>query len=116
MVFNEETERWVQAASVDELTKRRKLKVETEAGEIVVLWHNDSPHALANICVHRDRELVNGTVFNGRLVCPGHQWAFDLDTGYCKERERVQPVYETRIEDGVVQINLTSRSIAGPSV
>ena len=110
---NDPTESWVAAAPVDQLSKRRKLKVETAGGDLVLFWHAGCPHALANICVHKDRELVNGTVFDGRVVCPGHQWAFDLTTGYCRERERTQPVHDTRIDDGVVYVNLMPRTSEG---
>lgn len=99
-------EDWVPTVPVEDLRRRRKLKVETDQGELALFWHDDCPHALANICVHRDRELVNGTLFDGRVVCPGHQWAFDLESGYCRERERTQPVFPTRVTDGVVEVNL----------
>lgn len=114
MSTGERTQRWVATVAVGELSKRRKLKVDTDIGELVLLWHQGCPFALANICVHRERELVNGNVFDGRLVCPGHQWAFDLRTGYCKERERTQPVHETRIRDGIVQVNLAVNTTLDP--
>lgn len=95
---------WVEAVSVEELQKKRKLTIDSTDGGILLLWHDDRPHALANICIHKDRELVKGTLLNDRIVCPGHQWAFDLETGYCRERERTQPVFETRIEDGIVHV------------
>ncbi|WP_420637813.1 Rieske (2Fe-2S) protein [Candidatus Poriferisocius sp.] len=107
----EDADRWVAAVAVDVLAKRRKLKIDTDVGEIVLLWHEGRACALANICIHRERELVNGTIFNGRIVCPGHQWAFDLETGYCKEREETQPVHPTRIEDDMVLINLSASNI-----
>ena len=103
----DEAPAWLATVSVDELTKRRKLKVATDLGELVLIWHDGRPHAMANICVHQDRELVRGSILGGRIVCPGHQWAFDLDTGFCRERERTQPVHETRIEDGIVYVRAT---------
>lgn len=103
-------EHWVAAVDEDDLRRRRKLKVETETGEIALFWHEDCPRALANICIHRERELVNGTLFDGRVVCPGHQWAFDLESGYCHERERTQPVHATHIVNGVVEVNLVANN------
>ena len=99
-----EADAWIETTSVAELQKRRKLVIDSPDGGILLLWHNERPHALANICIHKDRELVKGTLLNDRIVCPGHQWAFDLETGYCLERERTQPVFETRVEDGVVYV------------
>lgn len=96
---------WVEVATVKELRRRRMLVVPRPEGDIVVGWHEDQPFAMANICVHRERELARGMIFQGRLVCPGHQWAFDLGTGYCAERERTQPVFGTRVVDDVVFVD-----------
>ena len=98
---------WVEVATVKELQRRRTVVVARAAGDIVVGWHDDRPWAMANICVHRERELARGMIFQGRLVCPGHQWAFDLETGYCAERDRNQPVYSTRIVDDTVHVDVS---------
>lgn len=100
---------WVEVAAVKDLRRRRTLVVDRPDGDIVVGWHEDGPFAMANICIHRERELANGMIFQGRLVCPGHQWAFDLETGYCAERERSQPVFATKVVDDVVYVD-----VAGP--
>jgi len=96
---------WVEVATVKDLQRRRTMVVARPDGDIVVGWHGDRPFALANVCVHRERELARGMIFQGRLVCPGHQWAFDLETGYCAERDRFQPVYATRVDDDIVFVD-----------
>lgn len=96
---------WVEVGTVKELQRRRTVVVARPDGDIVVGWHDDRPFAMANICVHRERELARGMIFQGRLVCPGHQWAFDLETGFCAERDRTQPVYTTRTVDDVVYVD-----------
>ena len=98
---------WVEVAPIKDLQRRRTVVIARPDGDIVVGWHDDRPWAMANICVHRERELARGMIFQGRLVCPGHQWAFDLDTGYCAERDRTQPVYPTRIVDDTVQVDVS---------
>lgn len=98
---------WVEIAAVKDLQRRRTTVVARDEGDIVVGWHDDRPFAMANMCVHRDRELSRGMIFQGRLVCPGHQWAFDLRSGYCAERDRTQPVYLTRVDDGIVYVDVT---------
>ncbi len=99
---------WVVVAGVAELRRRRKRVVEGPHGDVVVFWNDGSPTALANICIHQERELARGTIFNGRVVCPGHQWAFDLTTGYCAERDRTQPVFAVRIVDEIVHVDPTA--------
>ncbi len=101
---------WIEAFTTKELSRKRRLKIETAQGEIAVFWLNDCPHAMANICVHSERELVKGQIFDNRVVCPGHQWAFDVDTGYCKERDRYQPIHDTVVKDGMVHVRLTPRN------
>jgi nitrite reductase (NADH) small subunit len=99
---------WVVVAGVAELRRRRKRVVEGPHGDVVVFWNDGSPTALANICIHQERELARGTIFDGRVVCPGHQWAFDLTTGYCAERDRTQPVFAVRVVDETVQVDPTA--------
>lgn len=99
---------WVTVATVAELRRQRNRVVPGPDGDIVVFWNDGEPAAMANICVHRKRELARGTIFSGRVICPGHQWAFDMETGYCAERERTQPVYAVRLEDDVVLLDPTA--------
>lgn len=112
---DESAGRWTIVASTTELRRRRKLVVDADDGEVVVFWNGGEPAALANICIHRDRELSRGNIFQDRLVCPGHQWAFDLKTGFCAERERTQPIYDVRLVGDDVMID-TSGPINGVQV
>ena len=39
--------------------------------------------AAASICPHEDVSLVDGELVGARVICPGHSYEFDLDTGRC---------------------------------
>jgi nitrite reductase (NADH) small subunit len=95
---------WVDAGDVAQLTKAGKTVIDVDGQEILVLVHDGTFYSFANRCIHKDRELVRGVVLNGRLVCPGHQWAFALDTGWEAIKQRCQPTYPVRVVDGRVQI------------
>jgi nitrite reductase (NADH) small subunit len=43
------------------------------------------PLALDNVCPHRGGPLAEGTIESGKIVCPWHQWEFDLATGASAE-------------------------------
>ncbi|HSL58215.1 MAG TPA: Rieske 2Fe-2S domain-containing protein [Acidimicrobiales bacterium] len=101
-------EAWVEVTTTAQLARERKRVVRAGDVDVVVIWHDGAPYALANRCVHKDRELARGTVFSGRIVCPGHQWAFDLDTGWCREKEEHQPVYRVKVEGDVVYVDASS--------
>lgn len=67
---------------------REELPAEAEAKEFCVRGHtlcvatlNGKPLALDNVCPHRGGPLAEGTIEHGKIVCPWHQWEFDLSTG-----------------------------------
>lgn len=91
--------------SLTEVTKRRRFVVEHGDTPILVFTYDGRVYAFANICVHRERELLKGTVFNGKLVCPGHQWAFDLDTGHEAVKDEWQPTYAVTIDGDRVLVD-----------
>jgi nitrite reductase/ring-hydroxylating ferredoxin subunit len=85
---------------------------------IVARHHADNcVYALDNVCIHKQRELVRGVVLGDRIVCPGHQWAFHLSTGFEAKMERYQPTYPVRItDDGRVEVDVASPSVERPSI
>jgi nitrite reductase (NADH) small subunit len=44
-------------------------------------------------------------------VCPGHQWAFDLQTGWEAIKQECQPTYRVRVDGDVVQVDAASRAV-----
>lgn len=103
---------WIPVGDVATVTKRKKTVVVTEDGtSILVVAYDGSFHAMDNICIHRDRELAKGVVLNGRLICPGHQWAFDLTCGWEAVKQQCQPTYHVRVVDGVVEVDSASRTV-----
>ena len=39
--------------------------------------------ACPGVCPHEDVALADGELRDGAIVCPGHAYAFDLQTGRC---------------------------------
>ena len=103
--------RWVDVGDVAEVVRRKKFVVGEEADAKVVIVHDQCIYALDNVCIHKQRELVKGVVLGDRIVCPGHQWAFRLDTGFEAKMERYQPTYPVRVtDDGRVEVDVGSPS------
>ncbi|MEY2958444.1 MAG: hypothetical protein RLZZ01_1012 [Actinomycetota bacterium] len=102
---------WHRVATTSELRRARSVVVTAEAtgtsADVVVFWNAGEPVAMANLCVHRDRELAKSNIFQGKVICPGHQWAFETTTGYCAEKERTQPVYAVRVDGDDVLVDLS---------
>lgn len=104
-----ESPTWVAVATVKEVTRRRKLRVEVDGLAIALLHANDRSYAFADLCIHQDRSLVKGTLLHGRVICPGHQWRFDLETGYEEDQDLCQPVYPVLVRDETVLVDPTPR-------
>jgi nitrite reductase/ring-hydroxylating ferredoxin subunit len=104
---------WLDVGGYDELRRRRKLVVHHGEEEILVLVHDGGLYAFVNHCIHRQRELAKGVVLNGRLICPGHQWAFELGTGWESTKGECQPTFEVKVSEGRVLLDVASRALRG---
>ena len=93
---------WHKVASADELAEG-DLKRVAAAGSVVVLVRiGDHFCVLDARCPHMGGPLAEGTIENGRLVCPWHGREYDPLTGHCDgyaESARTFPV-EVR-SDGI---------------
>ncbi|MFB4312650.1 Rieske (2Fe-2S) protein [Actinomadura sp. 21ATH] len=99
------TEHWVEAASLADVRRRKRLAVTVAGREIALFLVGADVYALDDVCVHKERRLTKGTLLYGRVICPGHQWKIDPSTGEIEDREECQPVYAVRVEDGVVYVD-----------
>lgn len=110
--MSDPTRQWLDVGSVDEVVRRKKFTVDAPDGAvIVVVAHDRTVYAMDNLCIHKQRELVKGVVLGDRLICPGHQWAFDLGTGWEAIKQHCQPTYDVRItEHDRVEVDTASRA------
>jgi nitrite reductase (NADH) small subunit len=97
--------------TLEQLKRARKAVVDVAGTPVVLFWHNERVHALRNICIHKERELVKGVILNDRIVCPGHQWAFNLETGHELKMDRYQPTFDVQIIDGVVCVDPSGHNV-----
>ena len=101
---------WRLVGNAADLIKRKKVVLDFDDSQILVLAHEGRFYAFDNICVHRKRELSKGVILNGKLVCPGHQWAFALDTGWEAVKETYQPTHAVRVDGDDVFVGFAPRS------
>jgi nitrite reductase/ring-hydroxylating ferredoxin subunit/uncharacterized membrane protein len=78
------------------------------AGDTEVLLYRDGNrlHALWASCTHECGPLAEGTFADGRVTCPWHGSTFRLADGKVVRGPAAasQPVYETRVTDGKVEV------------
>lgn len=99
------TAEWIAVATTKDLARRRKLRVEVRGVAIALFSAGERVYAMADDCVHQQRSLVKGTLLHGKVICPGHQWQFDLDTGYEESQDMCQPTYPVRVEGDTIYLD-----------
>lgn len=102
---------WTAVAALRDLGRRTKLRVEVDATAIALFQADGRIYAFRDLCIHADRSLTKGTILHGRVICPGHQWAFDLESGYEEDQDLCQPTYPVTVADDVIYVDLTPRTV-----
>ena len=99
--------RWVRVASADEVSpgEGRPFKV---GDHLVALYNDDGEFfAIDDTCPHQGASLGEGTLHQGRVICPWHNWIFELRTGECRGIPQVAVAcYPTRKTGDAVEVEL----------
>lgn len=109
-------EPWIKVAELRDLKRSRRLLVQASGVGIALFIANDQVYALHDICIHKQRSLSKGTLFDGRVICPGHQWQFELETGWEDDQQQCQPSYPAKIEGDAVYVIPVARPLATASI
>ena len=63
--------------------------------------------AMDNVCIHRGGPLGQGVIMDGKVVCPWHGWAYDLQTGAVAHNPDLKnAVYPIKVEGDDVLIEI----------
>ena len=98
---------WLEITSLAEVPQGRLLAMKlagkslllTRMGSKVVCYHN--------ACSHLGVPLNNGTVADGRLICPDHGFQYDLSTGACLTSPQTPlQAYPVEIREGQVFVDI----------
>lgn len=81
--------------------------VEVAGRELAVFRFGDPERVVVtdNGCPHASGNLSGGSLRDGVVVCPWHEWAFDLTTGICTRSPDARiHLYPAEVRDGVVHV------------
>ena len=87
---------------------RERWTVAHEGRSYLVLDLGDRLVVTDALCPHKQNPLVEGLVRDGCLVCPGHWYTFDLDTGACRNAAQTAlPLHPVVERDGRLYAEVT---------
>jgi nitrite reductase/ring-hydroxylating ferredoxin subunit len=75
--------RWVDAGPLAGLKFDPGASVQIGGHWLAVFPLEGDYHVIDNACPHASAPLCDGTVMDGKIVCPLHLWEFDIKSGVC---------------------------------
>lgn len=95
----------VAIARVEDLPLMEGRAVTVGGRRIALFRTADGLHAVDAVCPHKGGPLEVGLVGDARVVCPLHNWAFELATGHCVSGgEGSIAVHTVLVQDGWVYL------------
>ncbi len=96
------------------LTNESELPAANQAKEfacgektICIANVNGAYSAMDNVCLHLGGPLSEGTIENGKVVCPWHGWEWDPKSGEAAHNAKAKiAVYPLKVENGEVLIEI----------
>jgi nitrite reductase/ring-hydroxylating ferredoxin subunit len=109
-VFDPGPSEWTPAADASLLTAGRPLRVVVDDTPILLLRQGESIYAIHDRCSHRGCALSDGNVAGDEIVCACHGSRFSLRDGSVRHGPATmpQPAFETRVQDGRVELRRLS--------
>lgn len=104
------TERWAPTLALEALDPDYPSIFRLGGAELALCRVGDEAFALSDICSHAYAHLSDGWIDGDEIYCPLHQGSFDIRTGAAVASPCFEPVtsYPTRIEDGMVFVDLAA--------
>jgi methylamine---glutamate N-methyltransferase subunit C len=97
---------WRTACRLDEIAVGRGHLALINGTEIALMRSGDEVFGVGNLCPHRGGQICDGTVQDGKVICPLHLWDFDLYTGVSPFNPAdALPTYPVRVRDDIVEVD-----------
>lgn len=99
--------RFIDIGALEDIPRQGARVVKTAQGCVAVFrTADDRVFAVSDRCPHRGGPLSEGIVHGERVICPLHNWVFDLNSGEAQgaDEGRVQ-TFATRVEDGRILLD-----------
>jgi nitrite reductase (NADH) small subunit len=99
---------FIKIASKGDLPGRDQAKEFTVGGKTICVADVEGTlTAIDNVCVHRGGPIGQGTVEEGKIVCPWHGWQYDPKSGEAMHNPAARlKVYPIKIEGDDVLVEL----------
>ena len=103
--MSSDQDRWQHAAAISEIPSDEPMVARVGEHVLAVGRNGSSYFAVDNTCPHAGGSLGNGILDAGKIVCPLHNWRFDVSTGECGRMKIC--TYPVRVHHGNLEVQIT---------
>jgi nitrite reductase/ring-hydroxylating ferredoxin subunit len=91
----------------NELEEGKMKKLSIEGTPVLFIKQHDKIFVIDNRCPHQGCGFSGGSLDGLVIICPCHEWRFNLETGgYEEDPEMVLKKYEWKIHSGKIWVKL----------
>jgi len=99
--------KYIKVLKCDDLEIGKSAIIEVGDKEIALFNYKGDYYAIDNICPHRGAPLGEGRIEEGILICPNHEWRFELKSGWCPQNPELSTeVYPIKVHEGKIYVRL----------
>ena len=96
---------FVKVASVSELTPGSGKVIEIEGKTIALFNVEGKIYATDNTCLHQGGPLGEGQLMGEVVICPWHQWEYNVRTGEnVEDNSHKVATYPVQVEGGEIKV------------
>ena len=98
---------WIDIGPIADLKLDPGAPVHMNGKWLAIFQLEDGYDAIDNACPHASAPLCDGTLREGKIVCPLHLWEFDIKTGACDVGgDWGVQTYPTRVVNDRLEVDL----------
>jgi len=106
--------KYIKVLKCDDLEIGKSAIIEVGEKEIALFNYKGDYYAIDNICPHRGAPLGEGRIEEGILICPNHEWRFELKSGWCPQNPELSTeVYPIKVHEGKIYVRLEKLKVEG---
>ncbi len=99
--------KYIKVMKCDDLEIGKSAIISVGEKEIALFNYKGEYYAIENTCPHRGAPLGEGRIEEGILICPNHEWRFELKTGWCPQNPELHTeTYPVKVHEGKIYVRL----------
>jgi nitrite reductase/ring-hydroxylating ferredoxin subunit len=103
----ENQEEFVPVLEEKELQEGKMKRISVEGTPILLIKQQGKIFAIDNRCPHQACSLSNGTLDGLVIICPCHDWRFNLETGEYEDDPSLKlATFEWKVEAGKIYVKI----------